>query len=374
MNNSFDLNSVKQGLNSLVDAVEQLQQQPVSEYTPAQRSISGNAINGGMITNFRSVGIQDLASKLTATLDDDGIHIKAVHTEELVGDTTVSGDLRVDGLISAKKLHVDEITADIRQERSSPLEFIAGETESVYGKGLLWRGFERTAQFVYHTNPDRILSTEHIDLTGDAAFMLNSVPVLSGHTLGTSIIHSNLQRVGALESLAVQGNVMIDEFIVYNAGSQRLGLNTDEPNGTFSVAGLDHEFIIETEDYNSTKLGNYSASNLEIVTDNTSRITVTSTGDIKLGNQGTTHTKVSVYGKLGVNVTNVSDDVSFAVAGKMSQDGKQFIVGAEAPRTGTYNQGDIVWNTHPQPTGFVGWICIKEGTPGIWKPFGQISQ
>ena len=38
-----------------------------------------------------------------------------------------------------------------------------------------------------------------------------------------------------------------------------------------------------------------------------------------------------------------------------------------------YRQGDIVWNTSPRPTGYVGWICTQAGTPGIWKTFGQIA-
>ena len=47
--------------------------------------------------------------------------------------------------------------------------------------------------------------------------------------------------------------------------------------------------------------------------------------------------------------------------------------GATAPTTGVYAIGDIVWNTNPQPTGYVGWVCTRDGTPGLWKPFGAIG-
>lgn len=371
MNDSVDLNSVKEGLNALVDAVKQIQDNPIPEYKPANRSISGNAINGGLISNFRSVGIQDLASKLAVTVDDDGLHVKALHTDALEGDTVVRGDLSVNGHISAKSLHVDEVTSDIRQERSSSLEFVADQTESVYGKGLLWKGHQGATHFALQTNPDRLFSTASIDVVSTESYMIGSVPVLSENILGSTIIHSNLQRLGALESLSVQGHVRIDDFIIYNPESQRLGLNTDEPNATFSIASFDHEFIVET-DSAALRVGNYNSNDLELVTDNTPRITVTAGGDIKLGIQGNTNTKVTVYGKLGVNVTNVSDSESFAVNGNISHDGKKFLVAAEAPRTGSFNKGDIAWNTNPTPTGFVGWICIREGNPGIWKPFGQI--
>ena len=52
---------------------------------------------------------------------------------------------------------------------------------------------------------------------------------------------------------------------------------------------------------------------------------------------------------------------------------KKFETGTEAPRNGIYTKGDIVWNSEPRPTGHVGWVCIHNGTPGEWKPFGVIE-
>jgi hypothetical protein len=53
---------------------------------------------------------------------------------------------------------------------------------------------------------------------------------------------------------------------------------------------------------------------------------------------------------------------------------KKMEVAHNIPTVGTYNRGDIVWNDEPNPNGWVGWICIVEGTPGEWKPFGQIAR
>jgi hypothetical protein len=36
-------------------------------------------------------------------------------------------------------------------------------------------------------------------------------------------------------------------------------------------------------------------------------------------------------------------------------------------------KGDIVFNTNPQPSKNVGWICIADDTRGAWKPFGTIG-
>ena len=43
------------------------------------------------------------------------------------------------------------------------------------------------------------------------------------------------------------------------------------------------------------------------------------------------------------------------------------------PSSGTYVVGDIIWNLTPTSGGYIGWVCIEEGTPGKWKGFGSIS-
>jgi len=44
-----------------------------------------------------------------------------------------------------------------------------------------------------------------------------------------------------------------------------------------------------------------------------------------------------------------------------------------APALGTWQQGDIVFNTGATAEGKVGWVCVSGGTPGTWKPFGVID-
>lgn len=43
------------------------------------------------------------------------------------------------------------------------------------------------------------------------------------------------------------------------------------------------------------------------------------------------------------------------------------------PTTGTWSQGDLIWNSLPSAGGAIGWVCVVAGTPGTWKPFGSIS-
>ena len=44
-----------------------------------------------------------------------------------------------------------------------------------------------------------------------------------------------------------------------------------------------------------------------------------------------------------------------------------------APVFGTWKQGDIVWFQQPTAGGFVGAVCVADGTPGTWKTFGAIT-
>ena len=43
-----------------------------------------------------------------------------------------------------------------------------------------------------------------------------------------------------------------------------------------------------------------------------------------------------------------------------------------SPATGTWNQGDRVWNTVPSNAAgqAIGWVCVIGGTPGTWRSFG----
>lgn len=47
--------------------------------------------------------------------------------------------------------------------------------------------------------------------------------------------------------------------------------------------------------------------------------------------------------------------------------------GAAQPASGTYNRGDIVWNSGAVSGAHLGWVCIAGGTPGTWKSLGSIS-
>ena len=260
---------------------------------------------------------------------------------------------------------------DMRMQALSSVEFQADDN-GVYGKGLQWKGQGPTKQLIYRANPDRIWTSESIDLGAEASYMIGNTAVLRQTELGSSVRTSSLVTVGTLQNLKTNGNLSIGEYIFYNTDSEAFGIGTESPNGKFSLATLDAEFVIDT-DPGAAKLGTWTSDDLKILTDNTTRITVRSNGNIELGDSDGANVKVTVHGKLGIGVNNVDSDVVLSTSGPVKFENKKFMNSTEIPTSGTFRQGDIVWNENPVPTGYIGWVCTRAGTPGEWRPFGQIG-
>jgi len=260
---------------------------------------------------------------------------------------------------------------DMRMQALSSVEFQA-DGDGVYGKGLRWQGTGPTKQLIYRSNPDRIWTDESIDLGNEACYMIGNTPVLRMTELGSAVRNSSLVTVGTLQNLNTNGNLNIDSYIFYNTDTESLGIGTESPNGKFAVATLDAEFIIDTAP-GTVKLGTWTSDDLTILTDDTARLVVRSNGNIDLGNPVGNETKVVVHGKLGVGVNQVDSDVSLSTSGPVKFENKKFMNGTEEPTSGIFRQGDIVWNENTISTGYIGWVCTRAGSPGEWKPFGQIG-
>jgi hypothetical protein len=262
---------------------------------------------------------------------------------ELVTDNTAritvsaNGDVQVHG-----KLYVEEVIT----ERSSPVVFKETSTSSNYGKGILWTGMQGPSrQFVYQASPDRIWSTDTIDLADTKYFAINRVSVLSQSTLGDTVTESNLQKLGLLRELQVMG----DAAVTRTLSTSKVSI------GNFSVT--DHE------------LSGYE--DIKVTRNETTELAVGN--NIVIGNVSNKDRTVSVYGNLTVGVAVPDEGVALTVAGSVSFDNKKFTVGTAIPTEGTFNKGDIVWNTNPKATDYIGWVCVVEGSPGHWLPFGVIA-
>ena len=225
----------------------------------------------------------------------------------------------------------------------------------------------------FQANPDRLWSSNTLDLHRDAHYSIDNTVVLSSEELGPTVKNSNLRSVGVLNGLAVNGDMNLDQFVFWNSGMNRLGVGIEAGNGQLSVASNYVEFRVQPNEVDA-EVGTYTTHDLRIQTDSTDRILVKANGDVTIGTQGGTDKKVKIHGKLAVGINNIRDDADFEVAGPVRMEGKRFSVADDIPTVGVHAKGDIVWNSNPVPGSVVGWICVNTGTPGEWKSFGNISQ
>ncbi len=120
---------------------------------------------------------------------------------------TIAGDLTVNGTtttINSTTLSVDDKNIELGST-SSPTD------ASADGGGITLKGTsDHTFNWIDAT--DAWTSSEHMNLASGKGYMLNGTTVLSGTTLGSSIVTSSLTSVGTLGSLNVTGAVTAGSF------------------------------------------------------------------------------------------------------------------------------------------------------------------
>ena len=148
-----EITKIKQGLIELGNSIEIIAGRVVPVQRIEDRQLTGNAIQGGKITQFRSTGITDQANKTVLLVDNAGVTTDTLIVKKLEGDVDVNGNMKVDGHLEVNSLHVNELTADVRQERSSSLTFDTQNGNSPIGKGLVWQDGDNAKSFILQTNP-----------------------------------------------------------------------------------------------------------------------------------------------------------------------------------------------------------------------------
>ncbi len=81
-----------------------------------------------------------------------------------------------------------------------------------------------------------------------------------------------------------------------------------------------------------------------------------------------------MFGPVSIGINNSDPTVDLNVKGSIGFGGKKMSVGSNMPINGSYRKGDIVWNENPQLDNYIGWVCISDGEPGVWAPFGAIAR
>lgn len=250
-----------------------------------------------------------------------------------------TGEIRVHGRLTADEIHTEKTTLLIFKEQ---------EGGTNYGKGILWASSDKRTpnkQFVLHANPDRLHSTESLELKEDKSFIIGSQIVLDKTTLGETVTESSLKKVGVLRELQVAGDAAIARRLL--TSQLEIGKTRFDDKG------------VEVE--NSFEVKRSSATEISV------------NEKITLGNINNMDRSISILGNTVIGLTEPQEGVKLTVEGPFSFSRKKFEVGPGIPRTGHYNKGDIVWNDDPKDTDYIGWVCITSGAPGAWLPFGLIS-
>jgi hypothetical protein len=337
-----------------------------------ENDLSGDLIDGGTITNFASTGIKDSSTKQTLLVEDDKITVNSISVKTVEGDTTIRGNVKIYGVLDAGFVRTTELITNQVYEKQY-LEFALGESGTNVGTGLLWPGDPYNKQLVLMAGPDRFFSTESIEIARGRDFMIGGTSVINLESLGSSVVNSSLKTLGTLRELNVSGRVNWSDHVWFDPNNNRFSLGQDQPTALFTVYDYPNnvEIVIDVDKNSRGRIGTFNTKPLDLITDDQVRISVSEQGHITLGQELRDSTVIRAYGKLSVNVKNPTED--FEVGGNMRVAGKLHARGVEPPTQGTFVQGDIVWNNSPLPTGYVGWVCVRGGTPGTWKTFGQIS-
>lgn len=234
--------------------------------------------------------------------------------------------------------------------------------------GIFWNDSSGTKKLVFDKKLNKFFSSQDFDLDFDRSYQIGGVDVLRSKDLGNSVINSNLQTLGIVKNFKTSGDFELDKSIVWNSKSKRLQIDS----AVLSISKQDTVFEIESFD-NFVNIGTKSATDLVLVTDDTARLTVSSSGVVSVGTKGSKSSQVNIYGTLGVGITNVDPRCSIDVSDPIGIQGKTIEYDYREPKDGYYKKGSIVFNSDPMPYKYIGWVCIKEGKPGIWKPFGKIE-
>jgi hypothetical protein len=274
---------------------------------------SGDMIDGGIVKNFSSTGIDDRASQVQMTLLDQAVAFEhAVWTPSAIikGKLTVEGDLVVLGDIDSTSKAANTLADMAVAKIKTDTELLDLHSTSILAS----------------------IGENGIDLK---RITQDGREIVNGNQLGYHITDSNLQRVGMLRDLQTQGEAVLSDTL-YVTG-KRVGINTIEPSAVFVVWDEEVELVITKHSKDTGYIGMPRYQSLVLGANNKDNLILNTDGSVEIENLRVGNTPMS-------SATAAPD----------------------------YNAitGTIVWNENPAQGGPVGWICLGDAR---WAKFGIIE-
>lgn len=277
--------------------------------------VSGNHIKGGIIKDFGSTGIDDKATDCRVTiLDDHTVFENTLLAPSLnvKGDTVLEGIVKINGAFDTESPGFENIVnaAELRVKQSIDGKLFDGFSEVVFNK----------------------IQEQGIDLT---RVTVAGEEILFGNRLGNFIVDSNLQQLGVLKELQVQGETLLDNTVYVANG--RVGINTLEPGATFSVWDNEVEVQIQKRKKDTAFIGCPRPHSLVLSSNNKDNIVLQPDGSVTVK-------------QLNVGLVSIGAADSAPAY--------------DAPK------GTILFNSNPTLGGPLGWVSLGDAK---WANFGIID-
>jgi len=277
--------------------------------------LTGDAIKGGIIENFGSVGIEDRATHVQLTLLD---HASAFEGPVWAPEIKVKGDITLDGRLV--------INGEVATDCNGFIKLVEHTSQAVRTllNDELFSGF---SDIVF----DKI-RTEGLDLD---KITQSGRDIVKGGQLGYHITDTNIRRLGVVDNLVTAGEATLCDTIYTVKG--RVGINTKEPNSALSIWDQEVEVTVNKHSQDTAFIGTPRRHNLVIGANNND--------SIKINVDGVVHIDQLVIGSVPMT---------------------------SAPTIPNYPgiKGQIVWNANPNHGSAIGWVCLGST---LWAKFGTVE-
>ena len=255
-----------------------------------------------LLTNFTSAGISDLATNCQLTIMDDTTVIDNCLTARNmdVAESMTVQNLIVKGAINTDNQSWVNLADDISRKT---LEKLTKE----------WNA--RLVEEVTQQIKDNGISFDQIQVGGES--------LVNGNRLSNAITESNIQSLGTLRNLTVNGEAKINNTV--SVVNKRLGINTESPEMALSVWDEEVSVVIGKNKAKQAYIGTNRDQGLVIGVNRLPQIEIDSTG-------------LTAIKKLQVGLHKISHDTK--------------VPGWSGTR------GDIVFNSNPGPDRVFAWVCL----------------
>ena len=255
-----------------------------------------------LLTNFTSAGISDLATNCQLTIMDDTTVIDNCLTARNmdVAESITVQNLIVKGAINTDNQSWVNLANDISRKT---LEKLTKE----------WNA--RLVEEVTQQIKDNGISFDQIQVGGES--------LVNGNRLSNAITESNIQSLGTLRNLTVNGEAKINNTV--SVVNKRLGINTESPEMALSVWDEEVSVVIGKNKAKQAYIGTNRDQGLVIGVNRLPQIEIDAAG-------------LTAIKKLQVGLHKISHETQ--------------VPGWSGTR------GDIVFNSNPGPDRVFAWVCL----------------